>query len=160
MVHIGSLIPARIRHLLAELLEQPDLRENISKAEWEIIAHRPSLYQFLSLARRALLVKELAGLLSFNFEAGLIPRFDEKWRLEDPIDAVSSTCSSLLAIVDIKGSPVMQFLTSIKELSTPVHLAVFGHFATLGQRCHHQREPGKINSHRIRWRICTSALRL
>lgn len=78
VVHIGSLIPARIRHLLAELLEQPDLRENISKAEWEIIAHRPSLYQFLSLARRALLVKELAVLLSFNFEAGPIPKFDEK----------------------------------------------------------------------------------
>jgi hypothetical protein len=51
------------------------LRE-INKAEWEIIAYR--LSQFISLARRPFLVKELADLLPFDFGAGPIPKFHEK----------------------------------------------------------------------------------
>lgn len=50
------------------------------------IAHR--LFQFVLVARRPPLVKELADSLAFNFEAGPIPKIHEKWRLEDPIDAV------------------------------------------------------------------------
>ena len=126
MVYICGLIPARIRHALAELPETLDetyertLRE-INKAEWEI-AHR--LFQFVSVARRPLLVKELADLLAFDFEAAPIPKFHEDWRLEDPIDAVLSTCSSLLAIVDTKGSLVIQFSHfSVKEFLTSARLA-------------------------------------
>ena len=126
MVYICGLLPARIRHALAELPDTLDetyertLRE-INKAEWEI-AHR--LFQFVSVARRPLLVKELADLLAFDFEGGLIPKFHEDWRLEDPIDAVLSTCSSLLAIVGAKDSPVIQFSHfSVKEFLTSARLA-------------------------------------
>ena len=126
VVYICGLIPARIRHALAELPDTLDetyertLRE-INKAEWEI-AHR--LFQFVSVARRPLLVKELADLLAFDFETGPIPNFHEEWRLEDPIDAVLSTCSSLLAIVDSKGSPVIQFSHfSVKEFLISARLA-------------------------------------
>jgi ankyrin repeat protein len=126
VVYICGLIPARIRHALAELPDTLDetyertLRE-INKAEWEI-AHR--LFQFVSVARRPLLVKELADLLAFDFEAGPIPKFHEEWHLEDPIDAVLSTCSSLLGIVDVKGSPVIQFSHfSVKEFLTSSRLA-------------------------------------
>jgi len=126
LVYICGLIPARIRPALAKLPDTLDetyertLRE-INKAEWEI-AHR--LFQFVSIAHRPLLVKELADLLTFDFEAGAIPKFHEEWRLEDPIDVVLSTCSSLLAIVDFKGSLVIQFSHfSVKEFLTSARLA-------------------------------------
>jgi hypothetical protein len=78
------------------------------------------------VASRPLRVEELAELLAFDFEAGPIPKFHEDWRLEDPVDAVLSTCSSLLAIVD-GGYPfgkVIQFSHfSVKEFLTSARLA-------------------------------------
>ena len=126
--YICGLIPARIRHALAELPETLDdtyqrtLRE-INKAQWEI-AHR--LFQFLAVARRPLRVEQLAELLAFDFEAGPIPKFQEGWRLEDSDDAVLSTCSSLLAIVDggfLIGKVVQFAHLSVKEYLTSARLA-------------------------------------
>ena len=126
LVYICGLIPACIRHALAELPDtlnetyERTLRE-INKAEWEI-AH--CLFQFVSVARRPLLVKELAGVLAFDFKAGPIPKFHEDWGLEDSIDVVLSTCYSLLAIVDGKGFPIIQFSHfSVKEFLTLACLA-------------------------------------
>ena len=128
VVYICGCIPARIRHALADLPETLDetyqrtLRE-INKADWEF-AHR--LFQFVAVASRPLRVEELAELLAFDFKAGPIPKFHEDWRLEDPVDAVLSTCSSLLAIVD-GGYPfgkVIQFSHfSVKEFLTSARLA-------------------------------------
>jgi hypothetical protein len=96
------------------------LRE-INKADWEF-AHR--LFQFVVVASRPLRVEELAELLAFDFKAGPIPKFHESWRLEDPVDAVLSACTSLLAVVDVKGSPVIQFSHfSVKEFLTSARLA-------------------------------------
>ena len=126
--YICGLIPARIRHALAELPEtlddtyQRSLRE-IKKAQWEMV-HR--LFQFVAVARRPLRVKELAELLAFDFEAGPIPKFCEAWRLEDSDDAVLSTCSSLLATVEGGRSvgKVVQFAHfSVKEYLTSARLA-------------------------------------
>ncbi len=121
--------PARIRHALADLPETLDgtyertLRE-INKADWEF-AHR--LFQFVAVAVRPLRVEELAELLAFDFEAGSIPKFNEDWRLEDPIHAVLSTCPSFLAIVDDKvhsHRKVVQFSHfSVKEFLTSSRLA-------------------------------------
>src|ERR1700747_2379058 len=117
-VHICDCTPAGIGDALAEL---PDTREEtyqrtlrgINKANWEF-AHR--MFQFVSIASRPLHVKELADLLAFDFEAGSIPKFYEDWRLENPADAVLSTCSTLLAIVNHQGSPFIQFSHfSVKE---------------------------------------------
>src|SRR5882762_9685511 len=111
LMYICGCIPARIKHALAELPETLDdtyqrtLRE-IDKASWEF-AHR--LFQFLAVASRPLRVEELAELLAFDFTAGSIPKFHEDWRLEDPVDAVLSACSSLLAVVDVGDSSVIQF---------------------------------------------------
>jgi len=83
VVYICGLIPARIRHALAELPETLDetyrrtLRE-IKQAEWEIAR---CLFQFVAVACRPLRVKELADLLAFDFDAGPIPKFHEDWRL-------------------------------------------------------------------------------
>src|SRR5882762_338309 len=126
LMYICGCIPARIRHALADLPETLDktyqrtLRE-INKADWEF-AHR--LFQFVAVASRPLRVEELAELLAFDFNARPIPKFREDWRLEDPVDAVLSACSSLLAIVDVYGSPVIQFSHfSVKEFLTSIRLA-------------------------------------
>ena len=58
------------------------------------------MFQFVAVASRPLRVEELADLLAFDFNAGPIPKFHEDWRPEDAVDAVLSTCSSLLTIVD------------------------------------------------------------
>jgi ankyrin repeat protein len=93
----------------------------INKADWEF-AHR--LFQFVAVATRPLRVEELAELLAFDFKAGLIPKFHEDWRLEDPVDAVLSACSSLLAVIVVEGSPIIQFSHfSVKEFLTSARLA-------------------------------------
>jgi ankyrin repeat protein len=130
LVHICGCLPARIRHALADLPETLDetyertLRE-INKADWEF-AHR--LFQFVAVAVRPLFVEELAELLAFDFEEGLIPKFRENWRLEDPMHAVLSSCCSFLALVENKSyiSPrkVVQFSHfSVKEFLTSTRLA-------------------------------------
>ena len=126
MVHICDCFPARIRYALAELPETLDetyertLRD-INKANWEF-ARR--MFQFVAVASRPLHVTELAELLAFDFESGSIPEFYEDWRVENPADAVLSTCSTLLSIVDNHGSPVIQFSHfSVKEFLTSSRLA-------------------------------------
>jgi hypothetical protein len=108
VVHICDCIPARIQHALAELPETLDetyerTLRGINKANWEF-AHR--IFQFVSVASRPLHVKELADLLAFDFEAGSIPKFYEDWRLEDPADAVLSTCSTLLPLSTTEVPPL------------------------------------------------------
>ena len=78
----------------------------IKNAHWEFTHH---LLQCVTMAPRPLRVEELAEVLAFDFKAGPIPRFHGGWRLEDPVDAVLSTCSSLLAIVNVEDFPVIQF---------------------------------------------------
>jgi ankyrin repeat protein len=100
---------------------QRTLRE-IDKANWEFALR---LFQFVAVASRPPRVEELAELLAFDFKAGPIPKFREDWRMEDPVHAVLSTCSSLLAIVD-GGRPsgkVIQFSHfSVKEYLTSSRL--------------------------------------
>lgn len=125
MVFLRRCLPGCIRDALDGLPETLDetyeraLRE-IDKANWEF-AYR--LLQCVAAAFRPLRVEELAEVLSFDFKTGSIPKFHEGWRLGDPIDAVLSTTSSLLAIVDVQGSPVIQFSHfSVKEFLTSTAL--------------------------------------
>ena len=129
--YICGCIPARIQYALAELPKTLDetyqrtLRE-INEAHWEF-AHR--LFQFVAVASRPLRVRELAELFAFDFKAGQIPKFHEDWRLVDPVDAVLSTCSSLLAIVDhhrehfgyVKVKVIQFSHLSVKEFLTSAH---------------------------------------
>jgi ankyrin repeat protein len=76
------------------------------------------------VASRPLHVKELAEFLAFDFEEGPTPTVLAEWRPDDAAHAVLSTCSSLLAIVDVDGSPVIQFAHfSVKEYLTSARLA-------------------------------------
>jgi hypothetical protein len=68
------------------------------------------------VASRPLRVEELAEFLAFEFGEGSIPDFNPDWRPENPADDVLTTCSSLIMIVKVGGSRVIQFSHySVKE---------------------------------------------
>ena len=126
IVYLRRCFPGRIRHALDELPDTLDetyeraLRD-IDKANWEFVHH---LLQCVAVAFRPLRVTELAEILSLDFNTRPIPKFHDGWRMEDPVDAVLSATSSLLAIVDVEGSPVIQFSHfSVKEYLTSTRLA-------------------------------------
>ena len=68
--------------------------------------HARRLLHCLAVAVRPLRVEELAEILAFDFDMaqGGIPKYHADWRWKDQEEAVLSTCSSLIAIVDNDGS--------------------------------------------------------
>src|SRR5260221_498877 len=116
----------RIRRALDEFPDTLDetydrTLEEIGKQNWEY-AHR--LFQCVAAASRPLRVDELAEFLAFDFDTDSTPTLREDWREEDPAHAVRSTCSSLLAIVDVDGWSAIQFAHfSVKEYLTSKRLA-------------------------------------
>jgi hypothetical protein len=120
VVYICGCIPARIQHALADLPETLDetyqrtLRE-IKRQTGNLPIACFSSLQWLS-ARFA--SRNLPSCSHSISRPNQFRNFNEDWRLEDPVDAVLSTCSSLLAIVD-GGYPfgkVIQFSHfSVKE---------------------------------------------
>ena len=122
-------LPPSVRGILEELPETLDetyervLRE-INKANR---AHARRLLQCLTVSLRPLRVEELAEILTIDFDApthGGIPQSNPNWRWEDQHQAVLSTCSSLIAIVDDGNFQVVQFSHfSVKEYLTSDRLA-------------------------------------
>ncbi len=116
--YLENCLPGRIRHALDELPATLDatyertLRE-INDLNWEF-ARR--LLQCVAVVSRPLRVEELAEFLAFDFNAGPIPKFREDWHREDPLEAVLSTCSTLLAPINVDDSLVIKFSHfSVKE---------------------------------------------
>ena len=97
---------------------------DINKANRE---HAHRLLHCLTVAIRPLRVEELAEILAVDFDAarqGGIPKLKPDWRWADQHQAVLSTCSSLIAIVDDGDSQVVQFSHfSVKEFLTSDRLA-------------------------------------
>ena len=122
-------LPPSVRGILDTLPETLDetyervLRE-INKANR---GHAHRLLHCLTVAVRPLRVEELAEVLTVDFDAALqggIPRLNPDWRWVDQHQAVLSTCSSLIAIVDDGDSQVVQFSHfSVKEYLTSDRLA-------------------------------------
>jgi len=83
--------------------------------------------QCLTVAIRPLRVEELAEVLAVDFDAALcggMPKLNPDWRWPNQHQAVLSTCSSLIAIVDDGDSRVVQFSHfSVKEFLTSDRLA-------------------------------------
>ena len=121
LARLRQCLSPRIRQALDELpktLDETYERTflDIHDENWEY-AHR--LFQCIVVARRPLLVEELAEFLAFKSEAGGSLTFDGNWRPENARDTVLSTCSSLIAIVNVEGSQVIQFSHfSVKEYLT------------------------------------------
>ena len=96
-------LPASIRQTLDQLPESLDetylrVLSQIPQANQE---HAHRMLQCLMVAVRPLRVEELAELLAFEFDAarGGIPKYRGAWRLDDQMQAVLSTCSSLVTII-------------------------------------------------------------
>ena len=83
------------------------------------------LLQCLTVARRPLLVEELADVLAVDFNASGIPKLNADWRWEDQEEAVLSACSSLVTVIgDSDDGRVVQFSHfSVKEFLTSDRLA-------------------------------------
>jgi len=118
-------LPGRIRRALDELPSTLDgtyerTLLDIDGQNW-VYVHR--LFQCITVASRPLRVEELAEFLAFNLNGGN-PRFDAGWRPEDPNDAILSTCSSLIAIVNVGDTAVVHFSHfSVKEFLTSNRIA-------------------------------------
>jgi ankyrin repeat protein len=88
-------------------------------------AHR--LLECLTAAVRPLRVAELAEVLAVDLGTayrGGTSKLNTDWRWEDQQEAVLSTCSSLISIVDEKGSRIVQFSHfSVKEFLTSSRIA-------------------------------------
>ena len=92
--------------------------------------HARCLPHCIAVAIRPLRVEELAEILTFDFDnaQGSIPKSHEGWRWKDQEEAVLSTCSSLIAVVDYYDnhgvSRVVQFSHfSVKEFLMSDRLA-------------------------------------
>ena len=87
--------------------------------------HVRRVLQCLVVAIRPLGVKELAEVLAVDFDdAEGIPKLKPNWRWEDQEQALLTSCSSLIAIVDTGSSRVVQFSHfSVKEYLTSERLA-------------------------------------
>ena len=114
-------MPSSIRKALNEL--PTTLDETYERAldgipkEKRQHAHR--LFQCLVVAIRPLRVEELAKVFAIEFETDTGPSLKEGWRPENPEDAVLSACSTLIAVIEDKGSKIVQFSHfSVKEYLT------------------------------------------
>ena len=149
--------PPSVRHMLEELPETLDetyerILRDINKAN-RVHAHR--LLQCLTVAIRPLRVAELAEILAVDFgtaDCGGTSKLNMDWRWADQQQAVLSTCSSLISIVDEDGFQVVQFSHfSVKEFLTSSRLA---DSSTNVSRFHILLEP----AHTILAKACLSVL--
>jgi len=116
-----------VRSVLAELPESLD--ETYERILQQIPGpdrvHVYRLLQCLVVAAYPLKVEDLAEILAIDFFAtGMTPILDENSQWEDKERAVLSACSSLITIVQDRGSRLVQFShLSVKEFLTSNHLA-------------------------------------
>jgi hypothetical protein len=120
-------LPPSVQRTLNELPESLDetyerILKEIKKPHRD---HARRLLQCLVVAIRPLRVEELAELIAFDFnDAEGIPKLNASWRWEDQEQAILSSCSSLITIVDAEDSRVVQFSHfSVKEFLTSPRLA-------------------------------------
>ncbi|KAF8496229.1 hypothetical protein F5888DRAFT_417671, partial [Russula emetica] len=120
-------LPPSVRRTLEELPGDLDatyerILEKIPSVN-RVYTHR--LLQCLSVAARPLEVEELAEVLAIEFDVmGGIPKLTEDFRWENQEQAVLSTCSSLVTIVNYRGSRRVQFSHfSVLEFLTSDRLA-------------------------------------
>ena len=120
-------LPPSVRHTLDELPETLDetyerVLKEIKKPNRD---HARRLLQCLVVAIRPLRVEELAEVLAVDFDdAEEIPKLNPNWRWEDEEQALLTSCSSLIAIVETGHSRDVQFSHfSVKEFLASTRLA-------------------------------------
>ena len=120
-------LPPSVRRTLDELPESLDetyerIIKDIKKPNQD---HALRILQCLVVAIRPLRVEELAEVLAVDFDdAEGMPKLNTNWRWEDQEQALLSSCSSLIAIVESDESRIVQFSHfSVKEFLTSTRLA-------------------------------------
>jgi hypothetical protein len=114
-------MPSSIRKALNELPITLDdtyerMLQGIPKEKFE---HANRLFQCMVAALRPLRVEELAELFAIEFGPNNVPNLVSGWRPEDPEEAVLSTCSTFITIIDDGDSKIVQFSHfSVKEFLT------------------------------------------
>ncbi|KAN0116376.1 hypothetical protein V8E52_005995 [Russula decolorans] len=120
-------LPLSVRRTLDELPESLDetyerVLKEIKKPNRD---HACRLLQCLVVAVRSLEVEELAEVLAVDFDdTEGVAKLNPNWRWEDEEQALLTSCSSLITIVEIDDSRVVQFSHfSVKEFLTSTRLA-------------------------------------
>ena len=114
-------MPSSIRKALNELPITLDdtyerMLQGIPKEKFE---HASRLFQCMVAALRPLGVEELAELFAIEFGPDDAPNLVAGWRPEDPEEAVLSTCSTFITIINDRDSKIVQFSHfSVKEFLT------------------------------------------
>ena len=155
-------MPSSIRKALNDLPITLDdtyerMLQGIPKEKFE---HASRLFQCMVAAIRPLRVEELAELFAIEFGADNVPNLVAGWRPENPEEAVLSTCSTFITIInddddndDDEGSKVVQFSHfSVKEFLTSERLQM----SSVGdiRQYHIPLEP----AHTILARACVTVL--
>ena len=96
------------------------------------------MLQCLMVALRPLRVEEAAELLAFEFIAHeAVPKYRTDWRPSDQVEAILSTCSSLISIVNDNDIQVVQFSHfSVKEFLISDRLGVYSQYQILLRPAH------------------------
>jgi len=114
-------MPSSIRKALNELpITLNDTYERmlqgIPKEKFE---HASRLFQCMVAAVRPLRVEELSELFAIEFGPNNAPNLVAGWRPENPEEAVFSTCSTFITIIDDRDLKIVQFSHfSVKEFLT------------------------------------------
>ncbi len=124
---LRGCLPPSVRHTLDGLPESLDktyerILNEIKKPNRD---HALRLLQCLVVAIRPLRAEELAEVLAVDFDdAEGVPKLNTNWRWEDQEQALLSSCSSLITIVESDESRIVQFSHfSVKEFLTSARLA-------------------------------------
>ena len=120
-------LPPSVRRTLDELPESLDetyerVLKEIKKPNRD---HARRVLQCLVVAIRPLDVEELAEVFAVDFDdAEGIPKLKTNWRWEDEEQALLTSCSSLITIIETEDSRIVQFSHfSVKEYLTSARLA-------------------------------------
>ena len=151
---LRDCLPPDIRRALKELPGTLDatykrILLSIGNAKRE---YARRLFQCLAVSIRPLRVEELADVLAIRLDAREDSELHSEWRPEDARQAVLSACSSLITIVTVDGSPIVQFSHfSIKEFLMSSRLANAGEHLSLYHILPH-------SAHTVLSRACLSVL--
>ena len=114
-------MPSSIRKALNELPTTLDdtYERALQGIPKEKRQHAHRLFHCLVGAIRPLRAEELAEIFAIDFDTDAISNLMEDWRPEHAEDAVLSTCSTLISIIEDKGRRIVQFSHfSVKEYLT------------------------------------------
>jgi hypothetical protein len=113
--------PTSIQGALTELSETLDetYEQTLLGIDKEKRAYAQRLFQCVTVSIRPLWVEELAEILAVRFDKAAAPTFNADWRPIDASKAILSACSSLISIVNVARSKIIQFSHfSVKEFLT------------------------------------------